>query len=305
MKLYPESAAVQLEFDKVKILLTEKCRTEYAKEKAADLRIHTKKEFIERELKQSHEYKQLLQNSIYFPNDYVLNISKDLKLLAIPGAVLAGEQLVAIGKLAVSIESIFRWFDAERKTVYNAMAEVVAGTYYEKAIRQLINDVVDDNGVVKDNASEELQAIRMSLFRRRNELRKLFDRIIGKLNKQGYLAEIEESFMNGRRVVAVYAEQKRMVKGVLHGESDSRRTAFIEPEETMGSTTRSTNWKIRTEGSLPHFTGLTKQLSVYAPLLTTYHAVVGEYDFIRSKASLPSTCRPNTRWFPIRRMCTW
>jgi DNA mismatch repair protein MutS2 len=287
MKLYPESAAVQLEFDKVKILLTEKCRTEYAKEKAADLRIHTKKEFIERELKQSHEYKQLLQNSIYFPNDYVLNISKDLKLLAIPGAVLAGEQLVAIGKLAVSIESIFRWFDAERKTVYNAMAEVVAGTYYEKAIRQLINDVVDDNGVVKDNASEELQAIRMSLFRRRNELRKLFDRIIGKLNKQGYLAEIEESFMNGRRVVAVYAEQKRMVKGVLHGESDSRRTAFIEPEETMGlnneiheleNSERKEVYRILRD--------LTKQLSVYAPLLTTYHAVVGEYDFIRSKASL-------------------
>ena len=56
-----------------------------------------------------------------------------------------------------------------------------------------------------------------------------------KLNKQGYLAEIEESFMNGRRVLAVFAEQKRMVKGILHGESDSRKTAFVEPEETMES----------------------------------------------------------------------
>ena len=56
MKLYPDSAAVQLEFDKIKLLLTEKCRTEYAKSKASELRIHTRKEFIERELKQSHEY---------------------------------------------------------------------------------------------------------------------------------------------------------------------------------------------------------------------------------------------------------
>ena len=54
------------------------------------------------------------------------------------------------------------------------------------------------------------------------------------MNKQGYLAEIEESFINGRRVLAVFAEQKRMIKGILHGESDSRRTAFIEPEETTG-----------------------------------------------------------------------
>ena len=86
MKLYPESATVQLEFDKIKILLHEKCRLEYARNKALELRIHTKKEFIDRDLRQSYEYKQLVQNAIYFPNDYVLNLAKELKLLAIPGA---------------------------------------------------------------------------------------------------------------------------------------------------------------------------------------------------------------------------
>src|SRR5881275_862626 len=109
MKLYPESASVQLEFDKIKALLTEKCRTEYAKTKASDLRIHTRKEFIERELKQSHEYKQLVQNAIHFPNDYVLNLSRELKLLGIAGSMLVGEELVSVRKLAISMENIFRW----------------------------------------------------------------------------------------------------------------------------------------------------------------------------------------------------
>lgn len=286
MKLYPESASVQLEFDKIKYLLTEKCRTEYAKTKALDLRIHTKKEFIELELKQSHEYKQLVQNGIHFPNDYVLNLSRELKLLSIQGSMLVGEELVSIRKLAMSIEAIFRWFDAERRSVYTALAEVISGTYYEKAILQMINDVVDDNGNVKDNASDELQSIRMNLYRKRNELRKLFERIVSKLNKQGYLAEIEESFMNGRRVVAVFAEQKRTVKGILHGESDSRRTAFIEPEETielnnqlyeLENAERKEVYRILKD--------LTKQLSVYASLLSSYHSIVGEYDFIRGKAS--------------------
>src|SRR5215216_3693080 len=118
MKLYPESAPVQLEFDKIKNLLHEKCGSEYANNKALELRIHTKKEFIDRELKQSYEYKQLLQNSIYFPNDFVLNLSKDLKLLSIPGAVMSGEQLVSFRKLAISLEKIFSWFDAERKLAY-------------------------------------------------------------------------------------------------------------------------------------------------------------------------------------------
>ena len=81
----------------------EKCRLEYSKTKALDLRIHTRKDYIERELKQSHEFKQLLQNGIYFPNDYVLNLAKELKLLGIPGAVMTGEQLVAIRKLALRL----------------------------------------------------------------------------------------------------------------------------------------------------------------------------------------------------------
>jgi DNA mismatch repair protein MutS2 len=285
MKIYPESAPVQLEFDKIKTLLHEKCRSEYAKEKTADLRIHTRKEFIDLELKQAHEFKGLVENGIHFPNDYVLNLAKDLKLLAIPGALMTGEQLVSIRKLAMSLESIFRWFDAERRQTYAALVRVIEGTYYEKTILLLINDVIDESGNVKDTASAELQNIRMNLYRRRAELRRVFERIVGKLNKSGYLADIEESFMNGRRVVAVAAEQKRTVKGILHGESDSRKTAFIEPEETielnnavyeLESAERKEVYRILKE--------LTAQLLHYAPLLSTYHAIIGEYDFIQAKA---------------------
>lgn len=286
MNLYPSSASFQLEFDKIKVLLTEKCRTEYAKAKASDLRIHTKKEWIDLELKQTHEYKQLLQNAIHFPNDHVLNLSGEIKLLGIEGSMLMGEQLTPIRRLAMSMENIFRWFDAERRTVYTALAEVISETYYEKAILQMINDVIDDTGNVKDHASDELQSIRMNLFKKRNELRRLFDRIIGKLNQQGYLAEIEESFMNGRRVVAVFAEQKRTVKGILHGESDSRRTAFIEPEETIELNNQLYEFENAERKEVYRILkNLTKQLSVYASLLSTYHTIVGEYDFIRGKAS--------------------
>jgi len=287
MKVYPESAVVQLEFDKVKALLHERCRFEYSKSIATDLRIHTKKEFIDAALKQSHEFKQLLQNNIYFPNDYVLNLAKELRLLSIEGAVLSGEELISIKKLATSLQSIFRWFDAERRMAYPGLAAIIADTYYEKAILQLIDNVIDESGNVKDNASDDLQSIRISLFRKRNELRRLFERVVGKLNKQGYLAEIEESFMNGRKVVAVFAEQKRMVKGILHGESDSRRTAFIEPEETIDLNNQLTELEISEKKEVYRILKeLTKQLSAYAPILSVYHSVVGEYDFIRAKAAL-------------------
>ena len=287
MKLFPESAYFQLEFDKVKTLLAAYCQTDHARTRAEQLRIHTRKEFIDTELRQSHEYRQLIVNSIYFPNDYVLNLARELKLLSIPGALLSGEQFLLLRKLAESIEKIFRWFDQERRSAYGSLAKVIDDTYYEKAIIGMIDDVLDESGQVKDNASNELKEIRLDLYRKRNELRRLFDRIVSKLNKQGYLAEIEESFMNGRRVLAVFAEQKRTVKGILHSESESRKTAFVEPEETIDlnnqvneleNDERKEVYRILRE--------LTSKLSVYASLLTTYQAVVGDYDFIRAKAKL-------------------
>ena len=287
MKLFPESAGIQLEFNKVKELLVNYCQADYARQKAAELRIHTRLDFVETDLRQSHEYRQLLANAIYFPNDHILNLSRELKLLSIPGSVLNAEELQLIRKLAESMEKLFRWFDAERREAYPALTKVISQTYYEKLIAELISEVLDEYGQIRDNASEDLKNIRMSLFRKRNELRRLFEKIVAKLNKQGYLAEIEESFMSGRRVLAVLAEQKRTVKGILHGESDSRKTAFVEPEETielnnvisdLESSEQKEIYRILRE--------LTGKLALYATILQDWHTVVGEYDFIRAKAKL-------------------
>ncbi len=287
MKLFPASTIQQLEFDKIKLLLAAHCRTEFAKQKAENLRIHTKKEFIEPELKQAHEYKLLFTSHLYFPDDAVINLSKELKLLSIDGAVLTGHNFLLIKRLTVSIQQIFRWFDNDRRIAFPFLALVINETYYEKTIAEMIDEILDEDGNVKDNATEELMDIRLKLYRKRNELRRAFDRIVSRLNKQGYLAEIEESFMNGRRVLAVFAEQKRMIKGILHGESDSRRTAFIEPEETTGlnneifsleNEERKEVYKILQK--------LTSRIRTYHSLLEIYHSIIGEYDFIRAKARL-------------------
>ena len=287
MRLYPETAAHQLEFDKVKELLVNHCKTVYAQEKADTLRIHTKLEFIELELRQTHEYKLLYQQSLYFPNDFSLNIQKDLKLLGIPGALLVSEQWMQIKKLAENISNIFRWFDTEKRMAYASLTKVIESTYYEKVIVEMIDEVLDENGSVKDNASDDLYKIRMNLYKRRNELRRMFEKVVAKLNKAGYSAEIEEGFSNGRRVVAVFAEHKRQVKGILHGESDSRKTAFIEPEETIPLNNEVFALEHEETREVQRILkALTSKLSIYSGLLMGYLEIVGEFDFIKAKAKL-------------------
>jgi len=287
MKLFPESAAHQLEFDKIKQLLAAHCRSEFARKRAEDLRIHTHKKFIEPQLLQTNEYKLLFQNHLYFPDDAVLNLARELKLLGIDSSVLSDEQFLQIKKLAIAIQQIFRWFSPDRKIAYPSLALIIEQTYFEKTIPVLTDEILDQYGIVKDSASEKLASVRMSLYKKRTELKKVFDRIVGKLKKLGYLADIEESFMNGRKVLAVVAEQKRMIKGILHGESDSRRTSFIEPEETthLNNDIFSLENEERKEVYLI-LQKLTTKMRVYHSLLTIYHEIIGEYDFIRAKAML-------------------
>ena len=285
MKFFPESALQQLEYEKIKTILAEYCGTAYAAAKANSLRIHTKIAYIKTDLQQTNEYKLLLQSGQFLPNDFTVNLQKELKLLAIPGAVFTGDQFLLVHKLTTNTSNIFRWFDNERRVAYAALATVIADTYYEKNIIEFINEVVDETGLVKDKASEELFRIRMTLYKKRNELRRVFDKIVSKLNKQGYLADIEESFMNGRRVLAVFAEQKRMIKGIMHAESDSRKTTFIEPEET--TELNNEIFSLENEESrevYKIYRALTQKVSLYAPLLNTYLVINGEFDFIKAKA---------------------
>src|SRR6476619_2042277 len=185
MKLFPASAIQQLEFDKIQILLAGHCRTEFARHKAETLRIHTKREFIEPQLRQTHEYKLLCLNHLPFPDYAVFNLSRELQLLNIEGSVLSGNEFLSIKKLTIAIRQIFRWFDKERRIAYPSMALVISETYFEKTIAEMIDEILDDDGKVKDNASEELSEIRMRLNKKGGELRRLFNRIVSRMNKQG------------------------------------------------------------------------------------------------------------------------
>ena len=287
MKIYPESAVSQLEFDKIKTLLYAHCITEYAQDKAINLRIHTHKDYILTELQQSHEFKMLEAVNQRFPIDFTLNVQRDIKLLGISGSMLSGEQFLTIKKLAENAESIFRWFDADRRSAYPALYKILEDKYYEKAVIALIDEVLDESGNVKDNASDALQKIRTNLYRRRNEQRRAFERVIAKLAKSGYTADIDESFSNGRRVVAVLSEYKRQVKGILHGESDSRKTSYIEPEETIELNNEVFSLENDERKEVVRILReLTSRLSIYSSLLQTYLEVIGEFDFIRAKARL-------------------
>lgn len=284
--LYPAQALEALEFNKICTLLKEKCRSDSAKKSVEQIRFHTKLEYIEKELNEVKEFKATLNQGERFPNDFTNNVEAELKLLSIPRASLTGEQLIQLQKLALNIKDILIWF-RKQEPFYNHLRAIVADTIYEKEIASLITAVIDDTGTVRDNASRELMQIRGNLSAKRANLRKVYEGILRKLNKQGYLADISEGFLNGRRVVAIQAEHKRIVKGILHGESDSQRTVFIEPESTIELNNEIFSLERAEAREIQRILAdTTAAVSVFHPQLTSYYHICGVFDFIRAKALL-------------------
>jgi DNA mismatch repair protein MutS2 len=284
LHFYPEQALERLEFEKVRALLLVKCRTSYAKKAVQNIKFHTKKEYLEEALEQVNEYLQTLGGSDVFPNDFTKDISPALRLLKVEGAVLTGEDFVDLSALTLTVRDILLWLKRQNG-LYLRLEAIAIPVIYQKEILKTINEIVDESGVVRDSASQELMRIRHDMDKKRVHLRKVFESIVRKLGKQGYLADISESFMNGRRTVAVVAEQKRIVKGIMHGESESGKTVFIEPEETIELNNELYALE-REEGREVYriLKELTANLRIFLEDFEAYFKLVGIYDFIRAKA---------------------
>src|SRR5690606_22820784 len=263
------------------------CRTQLGRERAVALRVRPQRDIVETEVLQTLEFRGITQRTLYVPSDFILDLTRELKLLGISGSVLTGEQWLMVLQLSDHIEQIFRWFNPERRVAYPRLGAIMEKVPREKEISKLIMEVLDENGRVKDSAGETLQEIRLGIYKKRQELRRAFDRIASKYAKLGYLADIEETFLNGRRVLAVVAEYKRLVKGVLHGESDTRRTSYIEPEETTGLNNEMFSLELAEQKEVERLLRLlTDRMRVYASPLWTYYEVSGLFDFIQAKAKL-------------------
>lgn len=286
LQVYPAHAADSLEFTKVKELLLAKCRTDEARSRVAAMRFMSRAELIEKALRQTAEFKLTLGGGDYFPGEFTRNLTQELRLISVHNAVLTGDSLASIALLAKTIQSVLLWFKGH-SGFYPALEALTEGITFEKDIVSIVNAVVDEMGQVRDNASRELQRIRTDLASARAQLRRTFDQMLRKLSKAGYLADISESFMNGRRTVAIAAEYKRQVRGILHGESDTAKTVFIEPEETIELNNAVFSLE-REEGREIHriLQSATAALSPWAAVLQKYYHLVGLYDYIRAKAVL-------------------
>lgn len=232
MKVFPSESLLLTEFKKVIELVSEKCLCPLGKKAAAEIQIYDDFEKITALLHQTNDFKKIFDNGENFPSQDYLDIRKELQLLGIENSVLASEQFMNLLSFSRTLQAIIN-FLKNRQPLYPHLASLCDVIVFEKKVMEEIETVFEETGIVRNTASPELASIRRNLNRRRSEAERIFVSVLQKLGKKGVLSETNESSRNGRRVVAIVSESKRMINGIVHDISATGKTTFIEPQETI------------------------------------------------------------------------
>ena len=169
-------------------------------------------------------------------------------------------------------------------------ATAVAPSLFKK-----LNDTFDPNGEINSNASSELRKIRQEKLAKESSLRNKIAALHEEYRGQGFIADdMAPTIRNGRAVVPVKAEYKRTVKGMIHDESSTGQTTYIEPEQVVNINNDLTElyYKERRE-IMRILTETTDMIRQNAEALRNASVFLVKLDVIRAKAKLALTLDAN------------
>ena len=293
MVFEPKDVFQKLEFDKVLELLEKEAFTPLAAEALRGIQPSIHFAEIDRQLREVREFKLTLEKNDRFPLAAYNDIRADLKLLDIDGYTLQAESFQGILRVLFILRDVFRYFaGGAKKEIYPKLYDLIRPLTFDEDLIKAITAVFDDKGEIRPDASPELMRIRREMQQKVRELDVRFRQIIQDYRSKGWLSDTPESFRNHRRVLSVPSEHKRKIRGIIHDESDTGRTTFIEPELVieinndifdLESDERREIFRILRD--------LSEQVRPYSPLLRQYLDVLVQYDIIHAKARVALAMR--------------
>ena len=284
MRLYSSETLKLFEFDKILNRIEQLCRTKASKQKVKFIKPFEDREITIKLLNQVNEYKNILDNKGYFPDFLFEDFEYESGLLSLPGSVLLEKQLLKILHASNLVNTLIKYFETKKEQL-PFLIQIIEKVYFTEEISIAINEIIDAEGIVKTNASKDLASIRRELFAKKKEAERKFRGLVNELKKLGWIRESEESFYNGRRVVSILSEYKRSLKGVVHGSSETGKTTFIEPQETVELNNQIAELENDERQEIFKLLKvLTNKIRPFAFLVKEYFLLLTDLDAIRAKS---------------------
>lgn len=234
MKIFPTDGIERLEYSKVIEQVGTYCLSDMALDYLRTYHIHTEFTSVEKVLKETEELKKMFERGGELPMSAFESVENDINLLQKAGFVLDIEAIQRIYFIVTISESLKAMaLDPEKMAELPLIRQIIYSLTIEEGLVSEIDKVLDSEGNVKPDASPELLKISKQITSKEREVDKVFLQELEYFRTKGFLSDSFESLRNGRRVLTVLTEHKRKVGGIIHDESATGKTLFIEPEKTM------------------------------------------------------------------------
>uniref|UniRef100_UPI00404828CA endonuclease MutS2 n=2 Tax=Algoriphagus sp. TaxID=1872435 RepID=UPI00404828CA len=284
--LYPSNLEQKVNFIKIKELIKAECTSSLGQGFVDQITFSKDFGLVQRLLDQTEEFRQLLLAGEPFPSSHFTNLNPYLEKAKLEGAFLEQDEFQEI-KLALQTLQLCISFFQKFGESYPTL-KALLGLLLDLDLKLLreIDQVLDEKGKLRSNASKELQLIRTQLLYEESRLRKVMERVFKEARAKGLVPDDSAmTIRGGRMVIPIAAENKRKLRGFIHDESATGQTVFMEPEEALDINNEIRDLEYMEKREIIRIlTKLTNQLRPNIPALRKATNFLGVFDFIRAKA---------------------
>lgn len=292
--IYPQNFEQKIGFDSIRHLLKGKCLSTLGKERVDGMEFSGQYSEIDEWLEQTVEFMRIIREEDGFPDQYFFDVRPSLKRIRVEGMYMDEQELFDLRRSLETIRDIVRFLtrtsDEETEespaSPYPALQRLAGDIVMFPQLITRIDGILDKFGKIKDNASTELLRIRRELASTTGGISRSLNSILRSAQAEGYVdKDVTPTMRDGRLVIPVAPGLKRKIKGIVHDESATGRTVFIEPAEVVEANNRIRELEGEERREIIRI--LTEFSSIVRPqvpaILQSYE-FLAEIDFIRAKA---------------------
>ena len=241
--IYPENYESKIGFNDIKALLSGFCQSELGRERVGELQMLTEVGAIRQKLQESQELETILEETVELPEMAFYDLRPSIQRIRLEGAHIEEDDL---GRLKKSLDTLHSWLKIIRATAdnseeytYPALNQLSMGVFTFIAVAGAIDKTLDKYGKIKDEASPELARIRHELRASEGSVNRTLHGILRTVKDEGLVAQgVTPTFREGRLVIPVSPTLKKRLRGIVHDESATGKTVFIEPQEVVEANNR-------------------------------------------------------------------
>jgi DNA mismatch repair protein MutS2 len=288
--IYPDSFEHKIGFDAVRTRLTELCGSSLGAANVQAMRFSSDFSMIDLELRRTAEMLAIAEGSDPLPLRNMHDVTTTLKRCRIEGASVSLDELLKIRQSLQTISDLHAFFtpkgDDGTPMPYPLLAELCADMTAFPDINRQIDRIIDPLGNMRDNASPYLAEIRSELSRISASVNSIMRRVMARAVEAGYLdKDTTPTVRDGRLVLPVAPMHKRKINGIVHDESATGKTFFIEPAEIVEVNNRGRELELEERREMMRILSeITAFMRPSIPDMLQSYEILGLLDFIMAKA---------------------